>query len=140
MARHGFRPAVLVAALAAAFAALSSAAFAQQELVLRDGKSEYAENCAVCHGDSGKGNGRLAEILNIPPPDLTQISKRNNGVFPFWHVYQTIDGEYPVKGHMFSPMPIWVERFGEDESKPGYMPAYVRMLVLVHYLESIQEK
>jgi mono/diheme cytochrome c family protein len=140
MADHGFHPGILAAALVAALVALPGAAFAQQENVLRDGKAEYVENCAVCHGASGKGDGRMAEILNIPPSDVTQISKRNNGVFPFWHVYATIDGEFPIKGHMFSPMPIWVQRFEQDERKPGYLPAHVRILELVHYLESIQAK
>jgi len=56
------------------------------------GKSEYTNNCAVCHGVNGKGNGPMAVVLTTPPTDLTTISKRNGGVFPFARVYQVIDG------------------------------------------------
>lgn len=140
MMERMFRPLVLAAVSAAALVALGPAALAQQEKVVADGKGEYVENCAVCHGESGKGDGRMAEILNVPPTDLTTIAKRSGGTFPFWPIYAKIDGEEPVKGHMFSLMPIWFERFQHDESKPGYLPAHVRILELVHYLESIQAK
>jgi mono/diheme cytochrome c family protein len=32
----------------------------------------YADNCAVCHGDEGKGDGPIAASLTPRPPDLTQ--------------------------------------------------------------------
>jgi mono/diheme cytochrome c family protein len=35
------------------------------------GKYEYALNCAVCHGVSGKGDGKLVAFLNRRPTDLT---------------------------------------------------------------------
>ena len=39
-------------------------------------------NCAVCHGDDGKGNGPYAPELKAQPADLTQLAKKNNGAFP----------------------------------------------------------
>lgn len=115
-------------------------AFGQQAAVIADGQADYEANCVGCHGADAKGDGQMAEILTIKPPDLTQIAKRNGGVFPFWKIYATIDGETAVKGHMFGPMPIWWERFKQDEKKPGYFPAHVRILEITHYLESIQQK
>jgi mono/diheme cytochrome c family protein len=47
------------------------------------GKREYVNSCAICHGDSGKGDGRLAEWFIKPTADLTKIQKNNSGVFPF---------------------------------------------------------
>lgn len=111
---------------------------ASQDEVLRDGKQEYQDNCTACHGDAGKGDGRTAEILTIKPADLTQISKRSGGAFPFWRVYGIVEGSVPVKGHVY--MPDWQSRFSADESKPGYPAAYLRILILTHYLETIQEK
>ena len=111
---------------------------ASQDEILRDGKQEYQENCTACHGDAGKGDGRMAEILTIKPADLTQISQRNGGAFPFWRVYGVIEGTVPVKGHAY--MPDWQSRFSADESKPGYPASYLRILTLTHYLETIQEK
>ena len=35
------------------------------------GKAVYEKNCASCHGDTGKGDGRMGEELNPKPPDLT---------------------------------------------------------------------
>jgi cbb3-type cytochrome c oxidase subunit III len=35
------------------------------------GKAVYEKNCASCHGDAGKGDGKMGEELNPKPPDLT---------------------------------------------------------------------
>jgi len=115
-------------------------AAAQQEKVIADGKIEYEENCAGCHGLSAKGDGKLADILITRPPDLTQIAKRNGGVFPFWRIYDVIGGEKPVRAHEFSAMPIWGSRFRGEEKTRYTEPAHIRMLLLTHYLESLQEK
>jgi hypothetical protein len=113
---------------------------AQQDEVLAEGRMEYEENCMACHGEAGKGDGRMAEILIVQPSDVTQISKKSGGVFPFWRIYRIIEVAEPVRGHLFFPMPVWRNRFGEDERKPGYPAAHLRILVLTHYLESIQEE
>jgi hypothetical protein len=56
------------------------------------GKSEYQPSCATWHGKDGKGNGPVGAELKVPPPDLTVLAKKNNGVFPFNSVYELIDG------------------------------------------------
>jgi mono/diheme cytochrome c family protein len=35
------------------------------------GKHLFAQYCATCHGDEGKGDGQNASNLTPPPPDLT---------------------------------------------------------------------
>lgn len=35
------------------------------------GKAVYDKNCASCHGDTGKGDGRMGEELNPKPSNLT---------------------------------------------------------------------
>jgi len=39
------------------------------------GRSVFAANCVMCHGDSGKGDGRAAKLYNPRPSDLTASSK-----------------------------------------------------------------
>ena len=60
------------------------------------GKYEYETNCAVCHGLSGKGDGPFAGQLQTAAvvSDLTELSKKNNGVFPFQRVYEIIAVSY----------------------------------------------
>jgi mono/diheme cytochrome c family protein len=38
---------------------------------LTRGKALFAQRCAVCHGDSGKGDGVTAKALKPPPANLT---------------------------------------------------------------------
>jgi hypothetical protein len=71
---------------------------------------------------------------------LTRIAKRNGGAFPFWKVYGIVAGEAPVRAHDLSPMPMWAQRFRAEEETRYAAPAHVRILLLTHYLESIQEK
>src|SRR6266487_2379217 len=35
------------------------------------GHALYEKHCAGCHGDTGKGDGSMADELNPKPPDLT---------------------------------------------------------------------
>ena len=78
------------------------------------GKREYQNSCAVCHGADGKSGGPLLDVLKKSPTDLTALSKKNNGVFPFDRVYGMIDGRDVVKGHGDRDMPGWGDRYGAD--------------------------
>jgi mono/diheme cytochrome c family protein len=115
---------------------------AQEPIVLTHGKQEYLTHCASCHGLQGKGNGPISMILTAAPADLTQLRKKNKGEFPFWRVYKIIDGRDIVRGHGARNMPVWGARFLTEEGG-GYLDedrVIGRILGLVYYLQSIQEK
>lgn len=114
------------------------------------GKREYMDRCAVCHGQSGKGDGGAIDILKTAPADLTQLAKKNGGVFPFDRTYAVIDGRQAVKGHGTRDMPIWGREYSMETAKadehfagmPYNMEMYVRsrVLALIDYLNRIQTK
>jgi mono/diheme cytochrome c family protein len=115
---------------------------AQEEVVLTKGKQEYQTYCASCHGEGGKGDGPMTSILTIAPADLTQLRKKNDGEFPFWRVYKVIDGRDMVRGHGARNMPVWGAHFLMEEGGSYLDEDRVigRILGLVYYLQSIQEK
>lgn len=118
------------------------------------GKAEYLSSCGACHGSDAKGKGPLADELKVAPTDLTQLAKKNGGVFPLNAVYQEIDGRQDVKGHGSRDMPVWGYRYTPlpvgpaahpnlPESYLSYDPEPVtrgRILSLIDYLYRIQEK
>jgi mono/diheme cytochrome c family protein len=118
------------------------AVVAQQEEIVAAGKREFHGHCAVCHGLGGKGESVMTtfNLLTVSPTDLTQLRKRNQGQFPFWQVYRIIDGREEVKGHGTRDMPIWGERFTEEEGSTlaDETRAIGRILAIIHYMESIQ--
>ncbi len=117
---------------------------AQEQEVIEAGKREFQRSCATCHGMEGKGDGPSASALNVKPADLTQMSKNHSGVFLFWRTYEKISGadEAPIRGHGTREMPIWGERFRLERgaSEEYHMGVRGRILSLVYYLQSIQEK
>ena len=107
------------------------------------GKTEYMVACAVCHGESGKGDGSFSSLMNVPVPNLTTLAAENEGNFPFLKVFMTVDGRTMAEGHG-APMPVWGDRYSADaEGDYGTYGAEVvtrgRILTLVNYLETIQE-
>ena len=118
------------------------AGMAQQEEVAKAGKPAYEQHCAVCHGREGKGDDGAAGLLTVTPADLTQLSKKNNGTFPFWKAYGVIDGREEIKGHGTREMPIWGREFRMEAGTNAMAQSQVRgrILELVYYLESIQAK
>ena len=125
---------------------LLSTAFADDRTQERKpliGGIEFENSCAQCHGSTGRGNGERAGSLKVPPPDLTQLSKRNDGRFPFITVYQVIDGSEHVGMHSDGEreMPIWGDRYRAEGKKYGmdeYLYARGLILELIDYLISIQ--
>ena len=118
------------------------------------GKTEYQSSCAACHGVDGKGTGPVADALKTKPVDLTTISKKNDGVFPFGRIYDIIDGRLEVKSHGVRDMPIWGFRYspapipGFNPLAPYFLdPLYdrepvirSRILAVIDYLYRIQVK
>jgi mono/diheme cytochrome c family protein len=103
------------------------------------GKQLYSSYCALCHGADGRGGGPFSPQLKVWPVDLTQLAKKNHGVYPEMHVREAIDGEFAKPSHGSAEMPIWGPVFrsmahGRRDS------AQVRLDALVKYLETIQEK
>ena len=45
------------------------------------GKHLFAQYCATCHGDEGKGDGQNASNLNPPPPDLTTSTNPRDAAY-----------------------------------------------------------
>src|SRR3989449_5009479 len=119
-------------------------ALAQQEEIAAAGQREFRHACAVCHGLGGKGESVMTtlNLLTVHPTDLTQLSKKYQGQFPFWQVYRIIDGRDEVKGHGTRDMPIWGAVFRQPEGSKPVDETHVigRILALVYYLQSIQEK
>jgi hypothetical protein len=91
------------------------------------------------------GDGSLSGSLNPKPADLTTLSARNGGSFPFWRAYRTIDGRNQVPAHGTRDMPvfgIWFRIPDDDVSIETEWGDQVRGRIwqLLSYLESIQER
>lgn len=130
--------------LAAALCTTTTLALAQAKTDM--GKREFEANCAACHGVSGKGNGPLNELLRRSASDLTQLQKKNGGVFPVARAYQIIEGG-GVPEHGPSDMPVWGREYSVKAAEfymdvPYNQEAYVRtrILSLIEYLSRLQAK
>ena len=100
-------------------------------------------SCAVCHGLEGKGDGPLGDVLMKRPADLTHISDRNGGTFPYAQIFAVIDGRYAVPSHGEREMPVWGRQFLEDDvdlygPAGGEIVTTERIHELTGYVQSLQ--
>jgi len=141
------RATILGVLLSTSLSTASVCAFAREEPVDEIGKQEFLRSCAACHGQSARGDGLVAELLLVKPPDLTSIRKRHDGRFPASWVYRIIDGRNAMRPHGSKEMPIWGDRYRADALRALPLPLNVsadaivhgRILSLVFYLDLIQE-
>ena len=115
---------------------------AQQQEAITAGEKVFIKYCATCHGQEGRGDGPVAQLLRIQPTNLTELSKRRNGTFPFWDMYRVIDGRQTIKAHGPHDMPVWGRTFTYERDRQGpYVETHVRgrIFELLFYLESIQQ-
>ena len=107
------------------------------------GREWFGRHCASCHGQSGRGDGPLAEALVTRRADLTAIAARRGGRFDPDEIAAYIDGRRRVVAHGPSEMPVWgrmvPDRFGrEGVEEPLLQPGVISLLV--EYLRSIQSE
>ncbi len=65
------------------------------------GRQVFLQNCATCHGESGKGDGPAAANLNPKPADLTVHAPLHTDGDLYWWVTNGISG---------TAMPAWESR------------------------------
>ena len=93
--------------------------------------------CSTCHGSDAKGKGPMAAVLKVPPPDLTTLSKRNNGKFPEDHIASVLKNGVDIPSHGTAEMPIWGSTFADTKTR---RVVTMRVTDMLRYLESIQAK
>ena len=76
------------------------------EAALQSAKALYAESCANCHGDSGKGDGSEATRYEPKPADFTDALRMNTATDGALF-YQISQGR--------KPMPAFKRRMTEDQ-------------------------
>lgn len=105
------------------------------------GEDLFARYCASCHGVDARGRGPVAELLTVPPADLTRVAELRGGVFDEDEIRTYIDGRRDVVAHGPRMMPVWGRRFDDrnaamsDEAlhlEPGMIAA------IVEYLRTLQ--
>lgn len=133
--------------IARAFAvSLAAAAFIAGPAPAQDaatGEAIFLRHCATCHGIDADGNGPMAPALVLQPPDLTALSARNGGRFPYARVIARIDGRDPLVAHG-SPMPVYGDFFDganatiKDEAGRPILTS-VPVVDLISWLETVQD-
>jgi mono/diheme cytochrome c family protein len=119
---------------------LVTTATAQEYHQANTGAEIYRTYCASCHGTAARGDGPLASSMKKKPADLTEIAKRNGGLFPSEMVFRSIDGQQPVRGHGGPDMPVWGDVFmrSRDAGDAERVKAVIQSLV--EFLDSIQSR
>ena len=142
--RISTRVAWLVLALGCATqeAAPEAAAPGTESQRVAAGRAEYETDCMACHGIDGDGTGPVAPYMKPPPADLRRIAARRGGAFPHAAIEAYIDGRDPIAAHGSRDMPIWGAAFREESELDQATETRVRgrIVLLVHYLESIQQR
>ena len=108
------------------------------------GSQTFKAKCASCHGEDAKGKDKAGLDLDVNPPDLTRVAKRNNGQFPVSRIYAIIDGREALEQHGSRVMPVWGDLFLSETIWEGCSQVEEqlvrgRVLELILYLDSIQQ-
>ena len=126
------------------FSGLAAAGFAgsatAQVIDEYSGQETFMRYCAACHGQSGTGDGPVADALPITVPDLTRLQQRKGGKFEEDLLRKIIDGREVVIVHGTRYMPVWGYEFWVEEGADDDAKERVDLIVdnLVEYIRSIQ--
>ena len=113
----------------------------------RHGRRDGLGPEGACRCESGKGDGHFRQFLNRAPADLTQLARKNGGVFPMKRVHDAIDGRNPLPMHGApGEMPIWGDAYAVQAQREGMVAGmtqevYVRNKVnlLIDYVFRLQQ-
>ena len=128
---------IAVAILGLAWSAQRAGPGKERLIASMQGPALYKAYCAQCHGAKAKGDGPMATMLKVSPPDLTRISARHGGTFPLMRIERIISGEEELpRGH--GPMPVWGPVFSQVDRDEDL--GRIRIDNLARYLRDIQSK
>lgn len=69
------------------------------------GAAQYAQHCALCHGNDLTGSGPFPPPYR-KPPDLTTLAKRHGGKFPEAYIASVLRSGPTIPAHRPLEMPI----------------------------------
>ncbi len=135
----GFAALLLSPALAWAGEAQPPAA---QPCDVEQGNKLYLRYCSACHGEKGKGDGVVSQLMRPMPTDLTQLAKKAGGTFKVADVRATIDGRETMRAHGDPNMPVWGDILTAEEGPAldRETVARTKVVLITDYLGSIQAK
>jgi len=102
------------------------------------GGEMFDSYCAPCHGKSAKGDGPAASALKVPPANLTELAKKNNGKFPADHIAADLRNGVSA-AHGSTEMPVWGPLFSKVSNNDESI-VQMRISNLIRYLDSLQVK
>jgi mono/diheme cytochrome c family protein len=100
------------------------------------GRITFQRYCVSCHGPEARGDGPLAKDLRVPVPDLTTLTTRSGGTYPFDRVVRIVTKGSEVRGHGTDDMPAWGSAFRRTEGTDTLVDEAIRNLT--QYLWSVQ--
>jgi mono/diheme cytochrome c family protein len=136
-----FFPKILLAAGFLACASSSSDRADEGRVRIAYGGDLFQGHCAACHGSDAKGQGPVAAMLKVPPPDLTRIALRQGGHFDSSEVAAFIDGRVDIIAHGRREMPVWgrvYDHRNEDITSEERLLSSAMISAIVAYLQGVQ--
>ena len=120
---------------------LASAESARSAPTVEEGQKLYQSYCGSCHGVTGAGNGPVASVLKVPPPNLQRLGERYGRPLPD-SLLAFIDGRKQVLAHGDREMPVWgrslIFILEDGESLPEESEVREVLQSILLYLDSIQ--
>ena len=104
-----------------------------------DGAKLYQNHCSACHGMRGEGDGPIAMLMTVTVPNLRELAKHNNGVFPTDRVTAYVDGRGPAQAHGGRQMPVWGDVFSAA-TKADEPVVAANVKVLVQFIAELQQR
>src|SRR3989442_10826244 len=77
--------------------------------VMPAAKAHYADHCAICHGNDGRGTTLIGKGLYPKPPDMTQPATQGLTDGELYYIIEN--------GIRFTGMPGFGEEVGSDQDK-----------------------
>ena len=81
-----------------------------RDIALKNGHEMYDQLCAVCHGETGRGDGPAVPALSNPVPDLTQFSAETGSKYHA-QLESVISGNSRSVHKDTVGMPLWFTEF-----------------------------
>jgi mono/diheme cytochrome c family protein len=127
-------------------AAFTWSAFAADPLQERPPREDYNSGaylyrafCATCHGETGKGDGPVADIADRRPSDLTVLTRNYGGTYPHDRVMRVLENAEPIPGHEPPAMPNWQNVLKTTEGGDERV-IRKRLQALVEHVGTLQQK